>query len=445
MRYVWVALTFAMVTAQVRAATVADLVATCQMTNEQIRQIEHLAVGLEREVTLNTISYALKQVDSMDTDACFAAVVTDLSHIRTIVGTIPATSVRRLSRNEQSSESTLANIRVDIEGIEALLTGEVPEIVSILEINGQVVTVDTAGRFSQRLYIPDEGVVANVRAIQADGIEELVALEIERDRDATQVRLSPIDPPARTAMNGQSRIALIIGVDQYRDLPTAPYAEKDALSAYQVARNVMGIPARNIKDLVGTKANEVNIKLALRQWLGSQVDPGNTELFIFYSGHGLIDAKGETRYWMPYDAHASLLEDTAIPFQEIVDTVAALDFKSTVIIADSCYTGLTRSSEPLTAQRPVRVQRKQDALPDNMILFAASQSNQTALPLEQAEHGLFSYWVLRGLSGDADLNQDRRLTAGELQDFVKTRVARFSGGTQVPELDGDARKELVRW
>src|SRR6056300_374469 len=113
MRYVWVALTFAMVTAQVHAATVADLVATCQMTNEQIRKLEHLAVGLEREVTLNTISYALKQVDSMDTDACFAAVVTDLSHIRTIVGTIPATSVRRLSRNEQSSESTLANIRVE--------------------------------------------------------------------------------------------------------------------------------------------------------------------------------------------------------------------------------------------------------------------------------------------------------------------------------------------
>src|SRR5210317_1775144 len=168
------------------------------MTDEQIRQIEHLAVGLEREVTLNTISYALKQVDSMDTDACFAAVVTDLSHIRTIVGTIPATSVRRLSRNEQSSESTLANIRVDIEGIEALVTGEVPETVSILEINGQVVTVDTAGNFSQRLYIPDEGVVANVRAIQADGIEEMVALEIERDREATQVRLSPIDPPARS-------------------------------------------------------------------------------------------------------------------------------------------------------------------------------------------------------------------------------------------------------
>lgn len=432
-------------TTVVQAASVPELLARCALNDAQIRQVKQMVVGLDGDVALNTIHFALGQIDPADADACFSAVVTDLSHIRTLVGTLPNNSIRRQSRDGGQTDLSLAGVRVELQGIEAVLSGDLSESIAQLTINDARIRVSQTGSFSHRIYIPEDGVVAKLDAQHFDGSTESAVIEIERDRPALPVQLSPIDPPDRQRNDQPSRLALIIGVDGYRDLPTAPFAEKDALSAYQVARKVMGIPAAQIKDLLGVKANEVNIKLALRQWLASQVEPGETELFVFYSGHGLIDAAGETRYWMPYDAHAALLDDTAIRFDEVIETLADLPLKSTVIIADACYTGVTRASEPLTAQRPVRVQRKANALPDNMTLFAASGANQTAFPLQQAEHGLFSYWILRGLSGEADENSDRRLTASELQQFVKTRVTRFSGGAQIPELAGDTEMELVRW
>ena len=54
------------------------------------------------------------------------------------------------------------------------------------------------------------------------------------------------------------------------------------------------------------------------------------------------------------------------------------------------------------------------------------------------EHGRFSYFVFKGLEGEADSNQDGKISAGELHTFVRESVGRFSAGAQTPTMLGDA-------
>ena len=58
---------------------------------------------------------------------------------------------------------------------------------------------------------------------------------------------------------------------------------------------------------------------------------------------------------------------------------------------------------------------------------------------------MFSYFLMKGMEGDADSNRDNQITAAELHEYVKQNVVQQSGGSQVPELQGDAGRALVRF
>ena len=62
-------------------------------------------------------------------------------------------------------------------------------------------------------------------------------------------------------------------------------------------------------------------------------------------------------------------------------------------------------------------------------------------PLEEAKHGMFSYFLMKGMEGDADANQDNQNTAGELHAYVQQNVIQQSSKAQTP----DDAKGLVRF
>jgi uncharacterized caspase-like protein len=67
------------------------------------------------------------------------------------------------------------------------------------------------------------------------------------------------------------------------------------------------------------------------------------------------------------------------------------------------------------------------------------------MALEAANHGLFSYFLMKGMEGDADANKDDKITIAEMRDYVKDKVVRQSDFQQTPELQGDADRVLVRF
>ena len=57
--------------------------------------------------------------------------------------------------------------------------------------------------------------------------------------------------------------------------------------------------------------------------------------------------------------------------------------------------------------RPIVIKAKEQAIPDGFTLFSAASNEQT---LEEAKHGMFSYFLMKGMEGDAD-NNDNKITA----------------------------------
>ena len=95
--------------------------------------------------------------------------------------------------------------------------------------------------------------------------------------------------------------------------------------------------------------------------------------------------------------------------------------------------------------RDIVIVAKEQPVPQNFTVFTAASGTQKANPLEEAKHGLFSYFLMKGMEGEADSNNDNVITAGELHAYVQQNVIQQSDGAQTPELQGDVNRVLVRF
>ena len=173
------------------------------------------------------------------------------------------------------------------------------------------------------------------------------------------------------------------------------------------------------------------------------VKQNQSDVYIFFAGHGLASDDGEQMYLLPYDGALELHEKTAILREELFDDIASANPRSVAVFLDTCYSGTTRGTDMLIASRPIAIQALKQSVPDNLTVMTAAAGDQTAKPLEEAKHGMFSYFLIEGMEGEADTNQDNKITAGELHSYVQTNVIQQSSCSQTPELQGDADRVLV--
>ena len=65
----------------------------------------------------------------------------------------------------------------------------------------------------------------------------------------------------------------------------------------------------NTKLLIDADAQRAGILLALKYWLPAHVNAGSTDVYVFFSGHGLLREPDKQYYWLPQDVNTDLLED----------------------------------------------------------------------------------------------------------------------------------------
>jgi len=256
-------------------------------------------------------------------------------------------------------------------------------------------------------------------------------------------RFASLNPAGRPAKQNKKAAALIVGIAEYERTPApAAFADKDAQYFYDYATLKLGVPEENILELINEKADRIEFKLAVRNWLAS-VAASDTDLYVFFAGHGMGSDDGKSMFLLPYDGTPALLEDSAIRRDQLFSDIAALKPKSVTVFLDTCYSGTTRESEMLIAARPVLIKVNEQDIPDGFSVFTAASGDQTAKPLPEVEQGLFSYFLMRGLEGEADLNNDGKIVAQELYEYTRKNVSRLSSGTQTPEFQGDSERVLV--
>jgi hypothetical protein len=87
------------------------------------------------------------------------------------------------------------------------------------------------------------------------------------------------------------------------------------------------------------------------------------------------------------------------------------------------------------------------SFPAEFTVITASQSDQIASSSTDFKHGIFSYYLMKGMEGEADENKDNKITVGEMQNYLQDMVGRKAMSVnrkQVPQLTGDANRG-VSW
>jgi hypothetical protein len=356
---------------------------------------------------------------------------------------------RRLAEADKSPPKIFAEV-VSQDGYDALIRGIITDDTGLQDIamNGQLLDLDDFGVFEESVYIPRSGETVVIEAIDKMGKLSRFELKLERKQIATLqlATFEKLSPSNRRAKLNQNAVAVIIGIAEYQrtEVP-AVFADQDAKFFYDYATLKLGVPEQNIIELVNDKANEIEIALAVENFLKRRIKRDVTDVYIFYAGHGLATDDGSEMYLLPYDGAPQLLERTAISRKQLFNDIAASNPKSVTVFLDTCYSGTTRGTETLIASRPIAIRAKQQDIPEGFTVMTAAAGDQTAKPLEEAKHGMFSYFLMKGMEGDADANQDNQITAGELHAYVQQNVIQQSSGSQTPELQGDADRVLVRF
>ena len=320
-----------------------------------------------------------------------------------------------------------------------------------IEVDGRIIQAKD-GKFSIQRFSPVDEEIKLVAIDKWGKKSEPLVVKINIDIEETIVaeNIEPLNPNNIRTRSNKNRVALIIGIEKYEQTPAANFANLDAQYFYEYARKGFGIPKANIKLLVDEEASLITSISTINKWLPSKIKNNQTELIIFFAGHGLASTNGEELYILPQDSDPDLLSRTALSRTELFEQIIKLNPKSVTMFMDTCYSGISRDEKMLLASaRPIRiVADDQEGIPDNFTIFTASKLDQISSGLKEAEHGIFSYYLMKGLEGKADSNQDKKITNGELLSYMDDNVSQKAaelGREQNPSLAGDPDKVLISY
>ncbi len=358
-------------------------------------------------------------------------------------------------KTNQDNEAPVIEIAeaITVNDTSYILEGRVTDKANkiFVEIDGQPVQVKK-GKFKVKRYSPvDEQI--KIVAIDQWGNKsktKLVSITIDIEETIVANKLEPLNPSNISNKSSNNKVALIIGIENYTEAPKANYANLDAKYFFDYARRAFGVKKQNINLLVNEEATVVKTDKAVSLWLKSKIKKNKSDLIIFFAGHGLASSDGKELYLLPQDGNPDRLDRTALSRTDLFKEIISLNPKSVTMFLDTCYSGVSRDEQMLLASaRPIRiVADDQEGIPDNFTIFSASQLDQISSGLKEANHGIFSYYLMKGLEGNADSNKDKKITNGELLVYMDENVSQKAaeqGREQNPSLAGDPDKVLMSY
>ena len=319
-----------------------------------------------------------------------------------------------------------------------------------LKVDGQDIPLNK-GKFKINRYSPvDENIKITAIDKWGNEVTKIIKVSVNLENTTIAETLQPLNASKIRTKSSNNKVALIIGIENYTEAPKANYANLDAKYFYDYAIKAFGVKKQNINLLVDENATFVKTDKALSLWLKTKIKANQSDLIIFFAGHGLASSDGKSLYLLPQDGNPDRLNRSAFSRSELFQTIIDLKPNSVTMFLDTCYSGVSRDEQMLLASaRPIRiVADDQEGIPDNFTIFSASKLDQISSGLKEANHGIFSYYLMKGLEGKADSNKDRQITNGELLAYMDENVSQKAselGRQQNPILSGDPDKVLMSY
>jgi hypothetical protein len=248
---------------------------------------------------------------------------------------------------------------------------------------------------------------------------------------------SDVDRNIPTSNSKKSkRLALIIGNEDYASRRTGlspavnvDFAERDATVFYQYLRQSFGIDSVNIRLYINATSGEMRSGLDWLTNLTRAIGP-ESELYFFYSGHGLPTDADQTPYLIPVDISGDR-PDLGIALKDVYEQLSKFPAKKITVVLDACFSGGARNEE-LVAKKSIRVRPKEGAIPNNMVVLTSSSGNQSSAVYKEKKHGFLTYFLLKGIQ-----NMGTAVQYGALFNFVRAEVDREAarqGKVQQPQI-----------
>jgi hypothetical protein len=348
-----------------------------------------------------------------------------------------------------------ANFYLDISTSEHDVNGEVTINIrtsgdtASLKINGEEQGGRADGNYTiKKVARIGQDTQFTITAIDINGNSDTKTITVSRQAPASsQANTAGLKPENIRRATARDAVAIIIGIQDYKRVPRADYANNDAKEFYEYAVRALGVKPEKIKMLVDDEADEVNVVKAFENWLPIQVNRDKTDVYVFFSGHGLPAPDGKSLYFLPHGVDKDLLSRTAVAQNEVVAALSAAKPRSVTMFIDACYSGQTRAGDVLMANaKPVTLKSDANIYPPNFTVITASANDQISSSSPELKHGIFSFYLMKGMEGEADANQDGKITVGEMQDYLSDKVSRQAmtlNRKQSPQLVGDTTRVLV--
>lgn len=264
------------------------------------------------------------------------------------------------------------------------------------------------------------------------------------DNTSAQAKSDIDELPAIKAKQNSNSYAIVIGIEQYRQkLPKADFAVSDAKLVSEYLSKVMGYPEENVVTLTNDHAAKSDFEKYFEQWLANHIEKDST-LFIYYSGHGAPNPKTGDAYLVPYDGDPAFIAQTGYPLKKLYDVLGKLAAKEIIVALDSCFSGGGGRSVIAKGLRPLVIDLQSNAvMSKNMTVLSASSGEQVSSTYDEKGHGLFTYFMLKGIKNENVLKPNGSIKMDDLFDYIKPQVERVArrqyNNEQTPQLIG-ARK-----
>ena len=217
----------------------------------------------------------------------------------------------------------------------------------------------------------------------------------------------------------ENTFALIIANESYKNVESVPFAANDGSIFSEYCKKTLGISEKHIYLALNATLNDIKHNIDL---IGQAMDAynGEAQIIVYYAGHGIPNEADKSAYLLPVDGYSSNVE-TGYSLKDLYAALSEHPAKSVTVFLDACFSGTKREGDMLASARGVAIKVDETVPVGNMVVFAASQGDETAYPYKNQGHGMFTYFLLKKLQeteGDVSL--------GDLSEYVIDQVRKTS-------------------
>jgi hypothetical protein len=356
----------------------------------------------------------------------FRAIVRDENRNQ-VLHTGEAVAIEIEVKNEGPGTARAVEISVTttpplIERIPSLVSvGDLqPGEVKRLTLDGKVATVKEAVQAEVLLILR-----AGSPSVQLPSAKKfLMAMKPESATEAVSVPIDVDHLPKRAAILKQPKaVGIVIGVGQFREsgIARVKYAAQDAQVMATYLKSIGGIPSERVRTLVDAQALKSDMAEVFEEWLPELVDP-TAVVYVSVTGRGVVEPATGTVSMMLFDSTAAS-GSRLYSLRRLQESLLKLPIRRAVVMLDLSLE-LAPGKEAAVGITPLWEQEGSGK--EKIMWMVGNRAIQEAHSYDPGQHGLFTYQLLKGLGGAADLDRDGTILTGELCTYAKGQVLKVA-------------------